>query len=115
MRIRKSVCERGGVRRAGGASDEQALQTQWFTASSDICLSLCLSGPHGRMAWRVAGRMVWRGASHGVRRVAWRGSAAAVQPHLEGCSGGLGDSGIWLRNAPAEEGWEVITSEVRDG
>ena len=38
-----------------------------------------------------------------------------MQPHLEGCSGGLGDSGIWLRDAPAEEGWEVITSEVRDG
>ena len=113
MRIRKSVCVRGGVWRAGGASDEQALQTQWFTASSDICLSLCLSGPHGRVAWRVA----WsRGVAwHGVWRVAWRGSAAAVQPHLEGCSGGLGDSGIWLRNAPAEEGWEVITSEVRDG
>ena len=57
MQIRKSVCVRGGVRRAGGASDEQALQTQWFTASSDICLSLCLSGPHGRVAWRVAWRV----------------------------------------------------------
>ena len=59
-----------------------------------------------------------RGMARGVaRRMAcgvWRG-AAAVQPHLEGCAGGLGDSGIWLRNAPAEEGWEVITSEVRDG
>ena len=66
MQIRKSVCVRGGVWRAGGASDEQALQTQWFTASSDICLSLCLSGPHGRVAWRVA----WsRGMACGV---AWR-------------------------------------------
>ena len=65
-------------------------------------LVVCLSGPHGRMVWRVA----WR--------VAWRGSAAAVQPHLEGHSGGLGDS-VFGFGAPAEEGWEVITSEVRDG
>ena len=56
-----------------------------------------------------------RGMPCAVCRVPWRGSAAAVQPHLEGCSGGLGDSGIWLRDAPAEERWEVITSEVRDG
>ena len=56
-----------------------------------------------------------RGMACGVWRLAWRGSAAAVQPHLEGCSGGLGDSGIWLRDAPAEEGWKVITSEVREG
>ena len=72
-------------------------------------LVVCLSGPHGRMVWRVA----WRVAC-GVARVAWRGSAAAVQPHLEGHSGGLGDS-VFGFGAPAEEGWEVITSEVRDG
>ena len=77
MRIRKSVCVRGGVRRAGGASDEQALQTQLFTASSDICLSLCLSGPHGRVAWArgVAWHGVWRVVS-GVARE--RGSCAAA-------------------------------------
>ena len=79
MQIRKSVCVRGGVWRAGGASDEQALQTQLFTASSDICLSLCLSGPHGRVAWRVAWRVTWNGVWRVVSGVAReRGSCAAA-------------------------------------
>ena len=79
MQIRKSVCVRGGVRRAGGASDEQALQTQLFTASSDICLSLCLSGPHGRVAWArgvARGMVAWHGMWRGMACGGWRGAGA---------------------------------------
>ena len=82
MQIRKSVCVRGGVWRAGGASDEQALQTQWFTASSDICLSLCLSGPHGRVAWRVAWSrgVAWHGVWRVVSGVAREHGSCAAAP-----------------------------------
>ena len=58
-----TLCQVRAACRGGGASDEQARQTQLFTASSDICLSLCFSRHHGRRCG------MW---ACGVARGQWR-------------------------------------------
>ena len=74
--------QRGGVRRARGASDERARQTQLVTASSDICLSLCFSRHHGRRCgmngvWRVACGVWHMGAAVARGQLGIGGCAAA--------------------------------------
>ena len=62
-----------GVRRARGASDERARQTQLVTASSDICLSLCFSSHHGRRCGVACGvRHVACGEVQGQCGAAWQ-------------------------------------------